>query len=99
MPAVDLAVLRPDDDLLLAVTVEVGDRHPADDRGVGDRHEALHERGRGERQVGRRIRVHREAGQLRAVGAQRVHLAVAVTEDDLELVVVVEVDEGHREPL
>src|SRR5207253_8543516 len=97
--AVHFPVLRPDDDLLLAVAVEVGDGDPTDDRGVGDRHEVLQERGRGrERQVGGRIRVYREAGQVRAVRAQRVHFAVAVTEDDLERVVVVEVDQRHREP-
>src|SRR5437016_12769391 len=45
--------------------------------------------------MGRRIRVHGEARQLAAVGAHGVDLAIAVSEDDLELVVVIEVDADH----
>ena len=41
VPAVNLPVAGPDDDLLLPVAVEVGDRHAADHGRVRDRHLAV----------------------------------------------------------
>jgi hypothetical protein len=38
-----------------------------------------------------RVRVHRPAGQLTAVGAERVHNAVRATKDDLFATVAVEI--------